>query len=1183
MASSSQTLPSSSAPQWKHDVFLSFRGEDTRKGIVSSLYHELKTRGIQTFMDDQGLQQGMPISPSLLTAIEESRCAIVLLSPNYASSTWCLDELAKILQCSEANKTLLLPIFYNVEPSHVRHQRGSFAEAFTKHEETYVENVNKWRAALTQVANLSGLDSNKFGSDRELVQRIVELVRRDVRPISIMSSSNFKAFESTRKAMNELMEALEDDEVAAIGVYGMGGVGKTTMVKHVGAQAQKMGLFDHVIMAVVSQTPNTRNIQDALADLLGLKLEEQSEIGRARRLQREILKRNKILIILDDIWNTLDLTSIGIPCYNELQICNSKLLFTTRRLNVCQTMESQAKIHLSILSEDDALNLFLKKARRSFQKSTPFYEVARKVARECAGLPVALIAVARALGDKELEDWKEAARQLEMSQPANLDEEKDVFKCIKLSYDYLDSDDAKSCFLLCCLFPEDYDICVEDLMSYGFGTGLFRHVNNTIEYARVRAHSVTRYLKASCLLLDGTEEGYVRMHDVIRDMAISIAFSVDGHASLVKTNCHLKDWSMDAGEGYSAISLIQSNICKLPNKLVCSKLQILLLQKNADIREIPITFFESPNDLRVLDLSNTGISSLPPSFSLLTRLQALHLDECESMIDISILGKLKKLEILSMRRCYSIKKFPKEIGNLTNLRMLDLTGTRFETVPSQVISRLYRLEVLYMRCFFGEWGCKAAGGCLCFLCKNASFDELIGLSSLNTLQVAVCGAECLPQNVEFNPNWDRFCIIIQRYGTMRVPSWDNLSIFGEVFLHRSSRTLIMAETMNNLPDWFISAVTERTDDLWYRGRHGLTNLLEEHDRGRLHGLKYLCIESNSEYLCIESSGYAKVLLNTMTWTRVSNEPVFENLEELEIYEGLLEELCVGELPPGSVRNLKKLMMGECNWLVKPLLPSKLLHRLESLEELCCSHMRAMKYVFGFEGHEPQHVVLTRLRMISLRSMKSLINIWDGPAPSGIFQSLKIISLVNCRKLEYLFTSDVARCLLQLEDVLVENCDSLDRIIEASEEIESNKIVLPQLKNLVLICLPKLTRLSSTSSSTIDIEIECPTLEHLYVSACPQLSISASDFNSSNEVQLDDYQHWDTLRYRIHDVSYRSDFLCAIRGGLDRDSNRVREKDSSSTRPAMNEESAMNQLNCRPTDAVRISFRLTTSTHIGQGR
>ncbi|PRQ35375.1 putative P-loop containing nucleoside triphosphate hydrolase, leucine-rich repeat domain, L [Rosa chinensis] len=494
--------------------------------------------------------------------------------------------------------------------------------------------------------------------------------------------------------MNELMEALEDDEVAAIGVYGMGGVGKTTMVKHFGAQAQKMGLFDHVIMAVVSQTPDKRNIQGALADLLGLKLVEETEIGRASRLQKEILRRSKILIILDDIWNRLELSSIGIPSYNELQICNSKVLLTTRRLNVCHTMESQAKIHLSILSEEDAWNLFLKKAGKSFRKSTAFYEVARKVARECAGLPVALIAVARALGDKDFEAWKEAARQLEMSQPANPEQDKDVFKCIKLSYDYLDDNadvsrsQAKYCFLLCCLFPEDYDIQIEDIMKYVFRTGLFRDDNSTIENARANAKSVIDHLKDSCLLLDGSKVGCIKMHDVIRDIAVSIAS--DGQHFLVKTRCDLKDWPMDAHEGCSAISLIESNICKLPNKLVCSKLQILLLQQNACIIKIPKTFFQCPNDLRVLDLSNTGISSLPPSFSLLTTLQALQLDNCRYLRDISILRKLKKLEILSMRDC-SIKKFPKEIGNLTKLRMLDLTKTSFETVPSQVITRMLSL------------------------------------------------------------------------------------------------------------------------------------------------------------------------------------------------------------------------------------------------------------------------------------------------------------------------------------------------------------------------------------------------------------------------------------------------------------------------------------------------------------
>ncbi|PRQ35390.1 putative P-loop containing nucleoside triphosphate hydrolase [Rosa chinensis] len=192
-----------------------------------------------------------------------------------------------------------------------------------------------------------------------------------------MLNGGFEAFEATRQAMVELMKTLENDEFAAIGVYGMGGVGKTTLVKYLSAIALKKGLFDHVIMAVVSQTPNTRNIQGTLADGAGLEIEEESEIGRAGRLQKEILRRSKILIILVDIWNGLDLSSIGIPRYNELQICNSKVLFTTRRLYVCHSMESQANIHLSILSEEDAWNLFLKKTRKSFQKSTDFYEVAR--------------------------------------------------------------------------------------------------------------------------------------------------------------------------------------------------------------------------------------------------------------------------------------------------------------------------------------------------------------------------------------------------------------------------------------------------------------------------------------------------------------------------------------------------------------------------------------------------------------------------------------------------------------------------------------------------------------------------------------------------------------------------------------------------------------------------------------
>ena len=150
---------SSSTPRWIYDVFLSFRGEDTRNNFTDHLYAALKLKGIFTFRDDEKLVRGKSISLELLKAIEESRFAIVILSKNYASSTWCLDELVKIIECMKEIGLIVLPVFYDVDPSDVRKQTGTFAEAFVEYEERLKENiqkVQKWRAALREVANLSG-------------------------------------------------------------------------------------------------------------------------------------------------------------------------------------------------------------------------------------------------------------------------------------------------------------------------------------------------------------------------------------------------------------------------------------------------------------------------------------------------------------------------------------------------------------------------------------------------------------------------------------------------------------------------------------------------------------------------------------------------------------------------------------------------------------------------------------------------------------------------------------------------------------------------------------------------------------------------------------------------------------------------------------------------------------------
>ena len=152
------TSSSSSSRRWIYDVFLSFRGKDTRNSFTRHLYVALQRSGIFTFRDNEKLERGKSISSELLKSIEESRFAIVILSRNYASSTWCLEELTKIIQCMKEKEMTVLPIFYEVDPSDERKQKGTFAQAFVECKERFKENIEKvqtWRAALSEVANLS--------------------------------------------------------------------------------------------------------------------------------------------------------------------------------------------------------------------------------------------------------------------------------------------------------------------------------------------------------------------------------------------------------------------------------------------------------------------------------------------------------------------------------------------------------------------------------------------------------------------------------------------------------------------------------------------------------------------------------------------------------------------------------------------------------------------------------------------------------------------------------------------------------------------------------------------------------------------------------------------------------------------------------------------------------------------
>ncbi|KAL5575993.1 hypothetical protein UlMin_017692 [Ulmus minor] len=154
-------MASSSSSSYRYDVFLSFRGEDTRLNFTGHLYEALRAAGINTFIDDDELPRGEAIGDELLRAIQGSKVSIIVFSRHYGDSSWCLDELVEIMKCRRTVRQIVVPIFYDVNPSDVRKQSGSFGEAFGKHEKSFasdLEWVSRWREALTEAVDLSGWD-----------------------------------------------------------------------------------------------------------------------------------------------------------------------------------------------------------------------------------------------------------------------------------------------------------------------------------------------------------------------------------------------------------------------------------------------------------------------------------------------------------------------------------------------------------------------------------------------------------------------------------------------------------------------------------------------------------------------------------------------------------------------------------------------------------------------------------------------------------------------------------------------------------------------------------------------------------------------------------------------------------------------------------------------------------------
>ncbi|XP_057446689.1 disease resistance protein RPV1-like isoform X2 [Lotus japonicus] len=752
-------LPSSSSSSityaFTYDVFISFKGSDTRYDFTGNLYKALYGKGIHTFIDDKELHKGDEITPSLEKAIQNSRIFIVVLSKDYACSSFCLDELSKILDCSQEEGRLVWPVFYGVDPSDVRKQIGTFGEAMALHTERFKDNkdkLQKWRIALQQVADLSGWHfKHGDGYEHEFIGKIINEVSRKMNRVALPIVDYPIGLESQVRQVVSLLDVGSINRVHMVGIHGIGGIGKTTL-----ALAVYNSIADHFeglcFLENVRENSNKHGLlhlqKTLLLAFLGEKEIEITSVKHGSSIIQHRLQQKKVLLILDDVDKKEQLNDIiGRPNWVGP---GSRVIITTRnqQLLACHGVEITYKVEE--LTKEDATKLFTWKAFKNQEVNSSYEDLLNQALSCASGLPLALEVIGSNLFGKTREEWVSA---LEQYRRIPLE---DIQKILEVSFDALEEEEKNVFLDIACCF-KGYELgVVKDLLCAHYGFCIANHIKVLVQKSLI---TITPYLSELTLhdLIEDMGKEIVRQESPKDPGSRSRLWSLEDIFEVLEENTgtskiemmHLDypsfeevDWD---GEAFKEMKKLKTLVIRkthfskgpehLPNSLrvlewwkyPSQHLPSDFRPKKLSICKLPESRFMSLEllssskkfvSMKVLNLNRCGSLTHIPDVSGLPNLEELSFKDCSKLItvdcSVGLLAKLKSLnarhcsqlrsfpplklpslEELGLEGCSSLESFPEILEEMENISKLDLSGTKISKYPHS-FGNLTRLRLMWV-------------------------------------------------------------------------------------------------------------------------------------------------------------------------------------------------------------------------------------------------------------------------------------------------------------------------------------------------------------------------------------------------------------------------------------------------------------------------------------------------------